>query len=197
MTDAGCVLHQHWLQEITSPLVDPDVHIVSGWYEPLGEGPFQTMYRDCFLLALEDLDVAEFLPSSRSMALRKACWSAVGGYPIAAATAEDTGFCLTLRGHGFCFYFAPAAVVFWRAPQNLREAMVKHFRYAHGDGVMGLYVTQYLIKMAMIPIPLTIILPQKRRRHFFGAYPIFLAEQIGFLTGYALARCREDALERI
>ena len=48
----------------------------------------------------DEVDPATFLPSSRSVAFRKAAWAAVGGYPEWLDYCEDLVFDLSLRERG-------------------------------------------------------------------------------------------------
>ena len=144
VTDAGCLLDQDWLAEMMAPFADPAVDVVSGWYEGHVENDFQKTYKVNFMPKLESINRNNFLPSSRSIAFRKKCWEAVGGYPELTFTAEDTCFDLTLKQHGYNFFLNEHAVVLWRIPNSLNDAIQKHYHYGFGDGQYLQFPKTYL-----------------------------------------------------
>ncbi len=76
------------------------------------------------------------MPSSRSLAVRRSAWRAVGGYPEWLATAEDTLFAQRLASLGG-LAFAPEAVVEWSVTNRLRPLLRQYARYGFGDARAG------------------------------------------------------------
>ena len=144
VTDAGCIMDKKWLYEVIKPFDDSSVEVVSGWYEAICNNEFQTKFANIFLPKKGDTNAEEFLPSSRSIAFKKSCWTEVNGYPNKSYYGEDTMYDLLLKEQGFKFYFAPGAVVYWRLPENVKEACSKYFNYGTGDGYYYLHRVYYL-----------------------------------------------------
>jgi glycosyltransferase involved in cell wall biosynthesis len=154
VTDAGCILDNNWLEEITKPFDTINVEVVSGWYQALTDNQFQRIYSDLFIPKVQTLDTNNFLPSSRSIAFKKECWKEVGGYPTATYTAEDTMFDLSLLNRGFSFVFEEKAIVFWECPNTLAAARLKSYDYAYGDGQYKIFKKHYLKQLIHLIFPI-------------------------------------------
>jgi glycosyltransferase involved in cell wall biosynthesis len=140
VTDAGVLLDPRWLELIVQPLRDaPGVDVVSGFFVPDPQTPFERAMGATVLPTVEDVDPNTFLPSSRSVAFRKAAWSAAGGYPEWLDYCEDLVFDLRLKEEGCHFTFRPEALVYFRPRSNLRDFYVQYYRYARGDGKADLW----------------------------------------------------------
>jgi glycosyltransferase involved in cell wall biosynthesis len=135
VTDAGTELDQHWLEQLVAPLEsDETLAVSSGFFRPGGRTWFERTLSTIITPQREDIDPGSFLPSSRSLALRKDWWRRVGGYPEWLQHCEDLVFDLTLREAGARFAFAPRAVVSWTARPSLRAFFRQYLLYARGDG---------------------------------------------------------------
>lgn len=154
VTDAGCIMDKNWLFEVIKPFDDSSVEVVSGWYEAICDNEFQEKFADIFLPKKEDTNAEEYLPSSRSIAFKKSCWKVVNGYPNKSYFGEDTMYDILLKEKGFKFYFVPDAFVYWRVPENVKEACRKYFNYGTGDGYYRLHRVYYmkLLVHALFPI---------------------------------------------
>jgi cellulose synthase/poly-beta-1,6-N-acetylglucosamine synthase-like glycosyltransferase len=136
------------LARLVAPLEqDAGIDAVSGFYEARG----QTWFERCAALVtlpVVSVDPRTYLPSARSIALRKRAWEAVGGFPEHLEFAEDTTFDLALKEAGFRFAFAPDALVYWRPPGNMRGVYDQCFNYAAGNAqakvLRRVYVRIYL-----------------------------------------------------
>jgi glycosyltransferase involved in cell wall biosynthesis len=152
-TDAGCTLEKDWFENITRPFSeDSTVDVVAGWYEPDARSDFERVSAAWEFYRKERVikNPGVFLPSGRSIAFKKSCWEAVGGYPEHLATAEDTLFDLRLKEKGFKFMFAPDAVVHWRVRPTLGSLYKKVFLYRKGDGQARLFMAkQWGTRMAV------------------------------------------------
>ncbi len=183
-TDAGVRLDPCWLTEITRPLgrrlsadqglqqtLDRNsfsaggrqpaaVDVVSGFFLPDPHGSFETALAATTLPALTDVRPDKFLPSSRSLAFRRAAWEKVDGYPEWLDYCEDLIFDFALRNAGFRFQFAPLAVVYFRPRENLRAFFLQYYRYARGDGKANLWLKRHILRYAtyLAALPLTILL---------------------------------------
>ncbi len=149
VTDAGVRLADDWLLELVAPFTGATPpEVVAGFFLPDPQTPFETAMGATVLPTLDDIDPATFLPSSRSLAFRRAAWEAAGGYPEWLDYCEDLIFDLRLRADGARFVFAPGAVAHFRPRGTLRAFWHQYFRYARGDGKAGLFARRHAIRYA-------------------------------------------------
>ena len=146
-TDAGVRLDPGWLAALLEPFESPaPPDVVSGSFAPDPRSAFEVALAATTLPALRDIRPAGFLPSSRSIAYRKAAWEVVGGYPEWLDYCEDLIFDLRLRQAGFCFAFAPGAVACFRPRRSLRAFFRQYYRYARGDGKADLWRLRHAVR---------------------------------------------------
>jgi len=146
-TDAGVRLTPHWLEELIRPFErDAHVHVVSGFFVPDPQTPFEAAMGATVLPALSDVNPATFMPSSRSVAFRKAAWEAIGGYPEWLDYSEDLILDFKLRDLDGTFAFAPRALVYFRPRPNMRAFFTQYCRYARGDGKADLWRKRHAIR---------------------------------------------------
>jgi glycosyltransferase involved in cell wall biosynthesis len=143
-TDAGVRLSPNWLEELVSSFRE-GVHVVSGFFLPDPQTVFETALGATVLPALADVKPEKFLPSSRSVAFRKAAWERVGGYPEWLDYSEDLIFDFKLRELG-PFAFAPRALAYFRPRESLVAFFKQYFRYARGDGKADLWRVRHAIR---------------------------------------------------
>lgn len=150
VTDAGVSLEPGWLETLVGPLLDEGagVDVVSGFFLPDPQTPFEMAMGATVLPALADIDPDKFLPSSRSVAFRKAAWEAAGGYPEWLDYSEDLVFDMRLKELGYRFVFAPEARVHLRPRSSLRAFFLQYYRYARGDGKADLWRKRHAIRYA-------------------------------------------------
>ncbi len=132
-TDAGCIPEPNWLKELVAPFADPKVQIVSGYYKGLPTSVFEKCLVP-YVLVMPDQIRGEFLPSTRSMAMRKG----IGLFDEKLSHNEDYAFAISLKKKGVEFYFAPKAIVGWIPRKNLRQATWMFMRFAIGDAQAGI-----------------------------------------------------------
>lgn len=157
-TDAGCVLHADWLEQIVAPFeAFQDVDIVGGWYEEDTHTWFEAAAAIISIPGLHRVEPSKFLPSARSMAFRRFVWHEVGGFPEWLDTAEDTYFCTACKRRGFRFYFAPNARVKWRPRSCIRSLFKQYFRYATGDAKARLFSGYYGYLIARVTLSVLIL----------------------------------------
>lgn len=149
VTDAGVRLAPDWLAQLIAPFAaEPSPDVVSGFFLPDPQTPFEVAMGATVLPTVEDVDPATFLPSSRSIAFRRDAWERAGGYPEWLDFCEDLIFDLRLRDGGARFAFAPLAVAHFRPRGSLRAFWHQYFRYARGDGKAGLFARRHAIRYA-------------------------------------------------
>jgi len=157
VTDFGVRLPDDWLAHLTQPLLDdPDCHVVSGFFRADPHNTFEVAMGATVLPLLDEIDPAQFLPSSRSVAFRKAAWEAVGGYPEWLDYSEDLVFDLRLKQRYRQFAFAPDAQAHFRPRGSLGAFFKQYYRYARGDGKADLWrkrhAIRYLTYVLLIPL---------------------------------------------
>ena len=174
VTDAGVILTPDWLERITQPLLDdPALEVVSGFFTADAASAFELALGATTLPLVDEIDPATFLPSSRSLALRKSAWITAGGYPEWLDYCEDLILDLRLRQIAAPTVFEPRALVRFR-PRPTLEAFVKqYYRYARGDGKADLWRKRHAIRYAtyFVAAPLIFLLGWRVHR---GLWSLFL-----------------------
>lgn len=185
VTDAGCLLDSNWLATITAPLLsDPAVDVVGGWYEAWAETAFEKRVAEAITIPVEEINPADFLPSSRSIAFRRPCWRKVGGYPEwLTLSAEDTVLDIEMRKAGCRFVFEPRAVVRWRPRANWKDVAWIHYSMGRGDGEARLFTLKYLARFLIVACPVFIALTRKKFRSFSLRYVMYAAMVVGWVRG--------------
>lgn len=173
VTDAGVKLDRRWLEQLTHPLKETIddrrqtmahdtssiVHRPSssaGFFLPDPHNTFEVAMSATVLPALAEIKPETFLPSSRSVAFRKAAWQAAGGYPEWLDFCEDLIFDLNLRKACGPFAFAPEAIAYFRPRGSLRSFFKQYYLYARGDGKAKLFFKRHVIRYAtyLVAMPL-------------------------------------------
>ena len=156
VADAGVRLGPRWLQTIVAPFEDAGTQAVAGFFLPDPHTVFETALGATVLPELREIHPARFLPSSRSVAFRKAAWKTVGGYPEWLDYCEDLIFDLRLQKFVGPFVFTPEALVCFRPRPNLRAFFVQYYRYARGDGKADLWRKRHAIRYLtyLVAVPL-------------------------------------------
>jgi len=157
-TDAGVEVDPEWLEWLVRPMEnDPGVDVVAGFYRPVGATPFERAAGVVSAPSLSEVDHARFLPSTRSVAFRRAAFELVGGFDESLSHNEDTPFALALKREGRRFAFAPEAIVRWHPRGSLRAFMHQHRRFGTGDGesrvqgwFYGTIAAKYAVGLALL-----------------------------------------------
>jgi glycosyltransferase involved in cell wall biosynthesis len=159
VTDAGVRLTDAWLENLTQPLLDdPDCHVASGFFRADPHNVFEAAMGATVLPLRDEIDPGTFLPSSRSVAFRKAAWESVGGYPEWLDYSEDLIFDLRLKMRYGAFAFAPDALVYFRPRGSLGSFFAQYYRYARGDGRADLWRKRHAIRYLIYLVALPLIL---------------------------------------
>jgi len=143
-TDAGVQVERDWLERIIEPFERvPGADVVAGFYRPDGATRFERAAGVVSAPQLHEVDPRHFLPSTRSVAFRRAAWEQVHGFDERWDHNEDTPFALSLKQAGCRFAFAPDAIVRWRPRGDLRSFWRQHRRFGMGDGESGVQGSFY------------------------------------------------------
>jgi len=182
ITDAGCILDKNWVLEMKKPFA-AGFDVVAGNYTALEGSVFQNYLAEVFCPRIAVTDPKKFLPSSRSLGVRKEIWRRVGGYPLNSYTAEDTKFDLLMYEITDKVYFAESAIVFWELPKSFGELWRKTYNYGVGDGIQRLSLFKYFFRAFMIvfPVPFLIMVVIGKRKLI--GYVIYVAQVSGFVRG--------------
>ncbi len=150
MTDAGSRVDRYWLEQLMVPYeTETNVDIVGGWTEMEGVSSFERWI--CLLnKPFDKIDWDTYLPTARSLGIKKKCWEEVGGFPEELTMwSEDTVFLQQLKKKGFTVVINQKAIVYWRPRRNLREFWVQYYEYGKGDGEARIFPRLYLKRVGL------------------------------------------------
>ena len=148
VTDADCVLDPHWLERILVPIAD-GADVAMGAYRPLGDHLLQRAMAATNLPDIAELDARRFLPSARSLAMRRDAIEKVGGWPEWLDVGEDMWVNLRWRTRRLDLRLARDAVVSWPLRADLRGTWTQYFRYARGDALAGMHPRRHALRFAV------------------------------------------------
>jgi len=134
VTDAGCLIDEKWLEEITKPLIEGRAEVVVGNYLPWYRNDFEYILGKVIIKDGSKLSPSR--ASSRSIAFLKKCWKKIGGYPENFSFGEDTNFNLKIFPK-FKIAYAPNAIVYWKMRPTIKEVFKQFYRYGRGDRAYG------------------------------------------------------------
>jgi len=133
ISDAGCVLDSNWVKEITAPFSNKSVDVVAGYYKGIAINAFQKSLIPYVLVMEDKVNEHEFLPATRSIALKKSVWERVGKFNEQLSHNEDYAFAKKLKKSSVKIIFQKKAVVNWVPRNNFNQAFVMFYRFAYGD----------------------------------------------------------------
>jgi glycosyltransferase involved in cell wall biosynthesis len=166
-TDAGVVLTPRWLEALVHTLeASPAADVAAGFFAAAPHSAFERALGATTLPNVDEIDPCRFLPSSRSVAFRRAVWSAVGGYPEWLDYCEDLVFDFALRRAGFRFTWVPEALVRFRPRPTLGTFFTQYLRYARGDGKADLWRGRHAVRYGTYLVGVPLI--WRARRHPLG-----------------------------
>lgn len=175
ITDAGVRLTDTWLEYITRPLLEnPAINVVAGFFQADPQTLFEVALGATSLPLANEIDRQTFLPSSRSIALRKSAFEQVAGYPEWLDYCEDLIFDIRLRQSQPPFTFVPDAVVYFRPRPSLRKFFKQYYLYARGDGKANLWLKRHIIRYVtyLVVIPVIFLLGALIHPILWGLYVI-------------------------
>ena len=161
ITDAGVRLSDMWVEKITQPLLENEkVSVVCGFFKADPQTTFEVAMGVTVLPVVSDINPASFLPSSRSIAVRKSAAAMVHGYPEWLDYCEDLIFDLRLKMTQPPFVFVPDALVYFRPRSTMRAYFKQYYRYARGDGKADLWRKRHAIRYLtyLVATPIIILL---------------------------------------
>lgn len=135
ITDAGVRLGSGWVKVLRKELSTHQV--VAGYYKYTGTTATQCAYRDLYYVEANTIDPNDFMPSSRSLALKKHVWESVGGYNEKFDIGEDTDFDIKIKKEGFKIKFCPEALVSWDVRDKLSAVFLQQYKYSYWDGIIS------------------------------------------------------------
>lgn len=139
ITDAGCELDKDWLFEIAKPFFSNNkIDVVAGYYQGKPQNVFEKCVVPYVLVMPDRVNPETFLPSARSMAIKKSVWRKTGGFPEECVDNEDYVFANILKKDGYKIFFANKAIVYWYPRKNIKEFWTMVYRFARGDAKAGL-----------------------------------------------------------
>lgn len=140
VTDAGTLLNPDWLYYLTLPFeLNPAVQVVAGWYKPIIQSDFhQRLAKKTTMANANDVWIDEFLPSSRSIAVRKEELEKINLYPEWITSAgEDALLDIELKATCQNWAFAPDAIVEWLLRDTLTAVYHQFYSWNRGGGEIG------------------------------------------------------------
>jgi glycosyltransferase involved in cell wall biosynthesis len=159
ITDAGVRLDNDWLENITQPLRDnPSSTVSAGFFRADPHTVFEAALGATTLPLVDEINPATFLPSSRSVAVRREAALQVGGYPEWLDFCEDLIFDLRLQATQPPFAFVPSAIAHFRPRPTLSAFYKQYYRYARGDGKADLWRRRHAIRYVTYLIALPFLI---------------------------------------
>ncbi len=139
LTDAGCILDKNWIKNLTAPFVNKKIDVVGGYYKGISENIFQKCLIPYVLVMKDKLKEDEFLPATRSMAIRKSIWKKSGRFDEKLSHNEDYAFAHKSIKVKARIVFVKNAIVDWIPRKNLKQAFVMFFRFSLGDSEANIF----------------------------------------------------------
>jgi glycosyltransferase involved in cell wall biosynthesis len=135
LSDAGCELSQNWCELLVRGFADESKpEVVMGFYQLQQSDSFGNALARMTVSELNTINPSVFLPSARSLGLKKTIWQRAGRYPQQLRLAgEDSLFDLNLKALNPVMVFVPEAIVHWAPEDNIRRALRTIYRYSFGD----------------------------------------------------------------
>jgi glycosyltransferase involved in cell wall biosynthesis len=133
ISDAGCVLDKNWVKTILAPFADKKIDVVAGYYKGAPKNIFEKCLVPYVLVMPDKISKNEFLPATRSMALRKSVWEKLKGFNEKLSHNEDYAFAGKIKEKGFKVAFSKNAIIYWSPPKNIFKSYKMFFRFALGD----------------------------------------------------------------
>ncbi len=138
ITDAGCVLDKKWLVNITKPFINKNIDVVAGYYRGRPKDIFQKSLVPYVLIMPDQVNEDNFLPATRSMAIKKSVWKNAGMFDEKLSDNEDYAFARILQKRKVKIYFEKNAIVYWYPVNSLPRVFKMFYRFAKGDIESGI-----------------------------------------------------------
>jgi glycosyltransferase involved in cell wall biosynthesis len=136
LADAGCELTSGHFANLIGPFEEfSNIDLVSGIYRPLEQSEESSNFISDWS---DNTDWHNFLPSARSLAIRKSIWAKARKFPeYLTRTGEDTFFDVQYRRHSKSWLINKQACVLWDAPTTREASASLAYSYGYGDGESG------------------------------------------------------------
>jgi glycosyltransferase involved in cell wall biosynthesis len=138
ISDAGNILDRRWLENIIKPFLEKKVDVVAGYSVGVAKNIFQKCLIPYVLVMPDKAKPQEFLPATRSMAIRKSAWKKAKGFDEKLSHNEDYAFARRLEKLGLKIHFAKDAITKWLPRTSLKSTFIMFFRFALGDIEAGI-----------------------------------------------------------
>lgn len=136
--DGSCVADREWLENLLLPMKDKNIGVSAGFYDIVMQTLVAQAVAPFIGITPKRLDPRVYMPTGRSMAIRKRVWRKLGGYSEDLQwSGEDNLFNYKLLQKKINIARVPQAFVYWYAPKTLRDAFNKIFSYSAGIAQTG------------------------------------------------------------
>ncbi len=168
LSDSGCILDKDWVKEIIKPFADSKVEVVAGYYKGESRNFFQKSLIPYVLVMVDKIDKKNFLPATRSMAIKKNIWKRLGGFDEGLSHNEDYAFANKLKEKNVEITFTKKAIVRWMPRKNLAQSFKMFFRFALGDSQAKIYRNKviYIFLRYIFAFYLIALVPIMRSLYF-------------------------------
>ena len=112
--------------------------MVAGYYKAKASSVFEKSLIPYVLVMPDKVDADNFLPASRSMALKKSIWEKAGKFDEKLSHNEDYAFAKKLKRIRANIVFEGKAIVYWIPRRNIWQAFTMFYRFAYGDAEAGI-----------------------------------------------------------
>lgn len=145
ITDAGCVPHPDWLEQLIIAQLRSGAPVVAGYYQGVAKSPFEEAVIPYALVMPDRVDPTNFLPATRSMLIDKGVWRKLGGFDETLSDNEDYAFARAIQAAGIHITFTDQAVVDWQPRHSLSGFWTMIYRFARGDVQARLFRPKVLL----------------------------------------------------
>jgi hypothetical protein len=131
---------------------------VGGYFYGLPETPFEQAVVSYTLEMPGRIKPDKFMPTTRSVLLKKSAWEKLGGFNEQLSLNEDFVFFHQARQQNFKIAFARDALVGWLPRQTLPEFAKMIFKFAQGDTYAGIVRTRVKLLFTRYSLALLFLL---------------------------------------
>jgi glycosyltransferase involved in cell wall biosynthesis len=180
ITDAGCILDKNWLNNLVKPFSDKSVDVVAGYYKGISKTIFQKCLIPFVLVMKDKVNEKDFLPATRSMAIKKSVWKKAGKFDEKLSHNEDYAFANKLKDIGAKIFFRKDAIVNWLPRKNLQQAFIMFFRFAFGDAQAKIFREKvvYIFLRYIFAFYLILLSGIERSKYLYGLDILLLVSYI-------------------
>lgn len=195
VTDAGCVPHQDWLEQLWLAAentfdmpVSTGAYVMAGYYDAEPTTPFAEAIVPYALVMPDRVNPRAFLPATRSVLFTKPAWRLAGKFDERLADNED--YALARRWQQLAAVqlgFTAQAKVTWYPRTTWGQFWTMIFRFARGDAQAGLFrpkvgliFGRYAALLALMYWCLT--------RYLFCQLGVWVIVLAGLYSGWAIVK---------